>query len=144
MTLVKWNPTRSLMTDFDRIFDSMFTLDLPRFPSVKSWIPAVDVNETKTEFLLSADMPGLNKKDVSIDIHDGVITIKGERTIDNEKSTDDYRIRERQLGSFNRSFRLPDNVHEDKVAAKFKNGVLTVTLPKTKEVIPEGRQIKIS
>ena len=144
MTLVKWNPTRSLMTDFDRIFDSMFTHDLPRFSSVKSWIPAVDVNETETEFLLSADMPGLDKKDVSIDIHDGVITIKGERAIDNEKSTDDYRIRERQLGSFNRSFRLPDNVNEDKVAAKFKNGVLTVTLPKTKEILPEGRQIKIS
>ena len=144
MTLVKWNPTRSLMTDFDRIFDSMFTHDLPRFSSVKSWIPAVDVNETETEFLLSADMPGLDKKDVSIDIHDGVITIKGERAIDNEKSTDDYRIRERQLGSFNRSFRLPDNVKEDKVAAKFKNGVLTVTLPKTKEVLPQGRQIKIS
>ena len=144
MTLVKWNPTRSLMTDFDRIFDSMFTHDLPRFSSVKSWIPAVDVNETETEFLLSADMPGLDKKDVSIDIHDVVITIEGERAIDNEKSTDDYRIRERQLGSFNRSFRLPDNVNEVKVAAKFKNGVLKVTLPKTKEVIPEGRQIKIS
>ena len=144
MTLVKWNPTRSLMTDFDRIFDSMFTHDLPRFSSVKSWIPAVDVNETETEFLLSADIPGLDKKDVSIDIHDGVITIEGERAIDNEKSSDGYRIRERQLGSFNRSFRLPDNVNEDKVAAKFKNGVLTVTLPKTKEILPEGRKIKIS
>ena len=144
MTLVKWNPTRSLMTDFDRIFDSMFTHDLPQFSSTKSWMLAVDVNETETEFFLSADMPGLDKKDVSIDIHDGVITIKGERAIDNEKSTDDYRIRERQLGSFNRSFRLPDNVNEDKVAAKFKNGVLTVTLPKTKEILPEGRQIKIS
>ena len=144
MTLVKWNPTRSLMTDFDRIFDSMFTHDLPQFSSTKSWMLAVDVNETETEFFLSADMPGLDKKDVSVDIHDGVITIKGERAIDNEKSTDDYRIRERQLGSFNRSFRLPDNVNEDKVAAKFKNGVLTVTLPKTKEILPEGRQIKIS
>ena len=144
MTLVKWNPTRSLMTDFDRIFDSMFTNDLPRFSSTKSWMLAVDVNETETEFFLSADMPGLDKKDVSVDIHDGVITTKGERAIDNEKSTDGYRIRERQLGSFNRSFRLPDNVNEDKVAAKFKNGVLTVTLPKTKEILPEGRQIKIS
>ena len=145
MTLVKWNPTRSLMTDFDRIFDSMFTHDLPQFSSTKSWMLAVDVNETETEFFLSADMPGLDKKDVTVDIHDGVITIKGERAaIDNEKSTDDYRIRERQLGSFNRSFRLPDNVNEVKVAAKFKNGVLKVTLPKTKEVIPEGRQIKIS
>ena len=144
MTLVKWNPTRSLMTDFDRIFDSMFTHDLPRFSSTNSWMPAIDVNETETKFFLSADMPGLDKKDVSVDIHDGVITIKGKRAIDNNKSTDDYRIRERQLGSFNRSFRLPDNVKEDKVAAKVKNGVLTVTLPKTKEILPDGRQIKIS
>ena len=144
MTLVKWNPTRSLITDFDRIFDSMFTHDSPRLSLTQSCIPAVDVTETETEFLLSADMPGLDKKDISVDIHDGVITIKGERAIDNEKTSDGYRIRERQLGSFNRSFRLPDNVNEDKVAAKFKNGVLTVTLPKTKEIIPDGRQIKIS
>ena len=144
MTLVKWNPTRSLITDFDRIFDKMFTHDSPRLSSAQSCMPAVDVTETETEFLLSADMPGLDKKDVSIDIHDGVITIKGESAIDNEKSTDDYQIRERQLGSFNRSFRLPDNVNEVKVAAKFKNGVLKITLPKAKEVLPEGRRIKIS
>jgi len=144
MTLVKWNPTRSLMTDFDRIFDSMFSPGWPRLSAGQSWMLAVDVNETEKEFFLSADMPGLDKNDVSVDIHDGVITIKGERAIDNEKSTDGYRIRERQLGSFNRSFRLPDNVNEDKVAAKFKNGVLMVTLPKTKEILPEGRQIKIS
>jgi HSP20 family protein len=132
------------MTDFDRIFDSMFSPGLPRLSDGQSWMLAVDVNETEKEFFLSADMPGLDKNDVSVDIHDGVITIKGERAIDNEKSTDGYRIRERQLGSFNRSFRLPDNVNEDKVAAKFKNGVLMVTLPKTKEILPEGRQIKIS
>ena len=144
MKLVKWNPTRSLITDFDRIFDSMFTHDSQRLSLAQSCMPAVDVTETETEFLLSADMPGLDKKDVSIDIHDGVITIKGESAIDNEKSTDDYRIRERQLGSFNRSFRLPDNVNEVKVAAKFKNGVLMITLPKAKEVLPEGRRIKIS
>ena len=144
MTLVKWNPTRSLITDFDRIFDSMFTHDSQRLSLAQSCMPAVDVTETETEFLLSADMPGLDKKDMSIDIHDGVITIKGESAINNEKSTDDYRIRERQLGSFNRSFRLPDNVNEVKVAAKFKNGVLMITLPKAKEVLPEGRRIKIS
>ena len=144
MTLVKWNPTRSLITDFDRIFDSMFTHDSQRLSLAQSCMPAVDVTETETEFLLSADMPGLDKKDMSIDIHDGVITIKGESAIDNEKSTDDYRLRERQLGSFNRSFRLPDNVNEVKVAAKFKNGVLMITLPKAKEVLPEGRRIKIS
>ena len=144
MTLVKWNPTRSLITDFDRIFDGMFTHDLPRFSSTKSWMLAVDVNETETEYLLSADIPGLDKKDVSIDIHDGIITIKGERAIDDKKSTDGYRIRERQLGSFNRSFRLPDNVIEDKISAKFANGELFITLPKTKEIKTTGKQIKIN
>ena len=144
MTLVKWNPTRSLMTDFDRIFDSMFNHDWPRLSVGQSWMPAVDVNETEKEFFLTADMPGLDKKDVSIDIHDGVITIQGERSTDNDKSVDGYRIRERHLGSFNRSFRLPDNLNEEKIDAKFKNGVLTVTLPKAKEIIPEGRQINIS
>jgi HSP20 family protein len=144
MTLVKWNPTRSLMTDFDRIFDSMLNHDWPRLSVGQSWMPAVDVNETEKEFFLTADMPGLDKKDVSIDIHDGVITIQGERSTDNDKSVDGYRIRERHLGSFNRSFRLPDNLNEEKIDAKFKNGVLTVTLPKAKEIIPEGRQINIS
>ena len=144
MTLVKWNPTRSLMTDFDRIFDSMFNHDWPRLSVGQSWMPAVDVKETEKEFFLTADMPGLDKKDVSIDIHDGVITIQGERSTDNDKSVDGYRIRERHLGSFNRSFRLPDNLNEEKIDAKFKNGVLTVTLPKAKEIIPEGRQINIS
>ena len=144
MTLVKWNPTHSLMTDFDRIFDSMFSPGWPRLSAGQSWMLAVDVNETEKEFFLSADMPGLDKNDVSVDIHDGVITIQGERSTDNDKSVDGYRIRERHLGSFNRSFRLPDNLNEEKIDAKFKNGVLTVTLPKAKEIIPEGRQINIS
>jgi len=88
-------------------------------------------------------MPGLNKKDISIDVHDGVITIKGERIRKDKESFDSYRIHERQFGSFNRSFRLPDNVNEGKIAAKFTNGELMITLPKTKEIKPEGRQIKI-
>ena len=89
-------------------------------------------------------MPGLKKKEVTIDIHDGIITIKGERMNEDKSSFNGYRMNERQFGSFNRSFRLPDNVNEDKIAAKFDNGELLITLPKTKEIKPEGRQIKIS
>jgi HSP20 family protein len=143
MTLVKWNPKRSLISDFDRIFDNMFNIDLPMNSVGNSYSLAVDIQESEKEFILSADMPGLNKKEVSIDIHDGVITIKGERIKEDKISFDDYRIHERQFGSFNRSFRLPDNVNEDKISAKFTNGELLITLPKSKEIKPEGRQIKI-
>jgi len=143
MTLVKWNPKRSLISDFDRIFDNMFNIDLPMHSVGNSYSLAVDIQESEKEFILSADMPGLNKKEVSIDIHDGVITIKGERIKEDKRSFDDYRIHERQFGSFNRSFRLPDNVNEDKISAKFTNGELLITLPKSKEIKPEGRQIKI-
>ena len=144
MTLVKWNPNRSLISDFDRIFDNMFNIDIPIHPKESSYYPAVDIEETEKEFILSADMPGLKKKEVTIDIHDGVITIKGERMNEDKSSFSGYRMHERQFGSFNRSFRLPDNVNEDKIAAKFDNGELLITLPKTKEIKPEGRQIKIS
>ena len=143
MTLVKWNPKSSLISDFDRIFDNMFNIDFPIYPTGNSYSPAVDIHETEKEFILSADMPGLNKKDVSLDIHDGVITIKGKRIKGDDKSYDGYKVHERQFGSFNRSFRLPDNVNEDKIAAKFNNGELLITLPKTKEIKTEGRQIKI-
>ena len=144
MTLVKWNPNRSLISDFDRIFDNMFNIDIPIRSKENSYYPAVDIEETEKEFILSADMPGLKKKEVTIDIHDGIITIKGERMNEDKSSFNGYRMNERQFGSFNRSFRLPDNVNEDKIAAKFDNGELLITLPKTKEIIPEGRQIKIS
>ena len=114
MTLVKWNPNRSLISDFDRIFDNMFNIDIPIHPKESSYYPAVDIEETEKEFILSADMPGLKKKEVTIDIHDGIITIKGERMNEDKSSFDGYRMHERQFGSFNRSFRLPDNVNEDK------------------------------
>ena len=123
--------------------DNMFNIDLPMHSVESSYSLAVDIQETEKEFFLSADMPGLNKKEVSIDIHDGLITIKGERIKEDKISFDDYRIHERQFGSFNRSFRLPDNVNEDKISAKFTNGELLITLPKSKEIKPEGRQIKI-
>ena len=144
MTLVKWNPNRSLISDFDRIFDNMFNIDIPIHPKENSYYPAVDIEETEKEFILSAHMPGLKKKEVTIDIHDGIITIKGERMNEDKSSFNGYHMHERQFGSFNRSFRLPDNVNEDKIAAKFDNGELLITLPKTKEIKPEGRQIKIS
>ena len=92
MTLVKWNPNRSLISDFDRIFDNMFNIDIPIRSMENSYYPAVDIEETEKEFILSADMPGLKKKEVTIDIHDGIITIKGERMNEDKSSFNGYRM----------------------------------------------------
>tara|TARA_B110000438_G_C15728889_1_gene613353 strand:- start:367 stop:801 length:435 start_codon:yes stop_codon:yes gene_type:complete len=143
MTLVKWNPNRSLISEFDSIFDSMFNTDFPLYKEKNSYSLSVDINETEKEVVLTADMPGLDKKGVSIDVHDGILTIKGERLKNDEESFNGYQLHERQFGSFNRSFRLPENVNEDKIGAKFTNGELKITLPKIKNIKPEGRQIKI-
>ena len=86
---------RSLISDYDSIIDNMFNIDFPIYSTGNSYCPAVDIHETEKEFILSADMPGLNKKDVSLDIHDGVITIKGERIKGDGKSYDSYKIHER-------------------------------------------------
>jgi len=145
MTLVKWTPTRSLITDFDRIMDNIFNDGWNAMPNYRSHSPAVDIAEDEKEFTLTADFPGFTKKDVGIEVNDGVLTLKANREIDNESNDDGfYRIRERRYGSFSRSFTLPENVLEDNINAKFKNGSLTVSLPKAEEVKPEVRQIKIS
>ena len=145
MTLVKWTPTRSLITDFDRIMDNIFNDGWNGMPNYRSHSPAVDIAEDEKEFTLTADFPGFTKKDVGIEVNDGVLTLKANREIDNESNDDGfYRIRERRYGSFSRSFTLPENVLEDNINAKFKNGSLTVSLPKVEEVKPEVRQIKIS
>ena len=144
MTLIKWNPNKTLISDFDKVFNNFFNTDFPVYSKEASFSIAVDVKETEKEYTISADIPGLNKKDVSIEVHDGIITIKGERTNEESNSCEDYQLHERQFGSFNRSFRVPDNVLEDKIAAKFTNGELFITLPKAKEIKSEGRQIKIN
>ncbi len=144
MTLVKWTPTRSLITDFDRMLDGIFNDGWNKFPPVRSNALAVDIAEHEKYFVLTADFPGFDKKDVNLEINEGVLTLKANREIDNVSNDGSYRIRERRLGSFSRSFNLPENVLAEDINAKFKNGILTVSIPKAEEVKPETRQIKIS
>ncbi|MBT3300401.1 MAG: Hsp20/alpha crystallin family protein [Candidatus Marinimicrobia bacterium] len=142
MTLVKWKPRTELTNSFDQMFNHFFDNDYG--VSLNHWAPSVDVEENDKIFSLHADIPGLSKKDVSLEIHDGVLSIKGERKDKSEIENDTFHVRERQSGAFCRSFRLPENVEEDKINAKFKNGVLTIELPKSEIVQPETRTIKIS
>ncbi|KZB54717.1 Hsp20/alpha crystallin family protein [Thalassospira xiamenensis] len=137
--------------DFDRMIGSIFGRDglvnsadtngneAPQ----KLLTPRIDVHETDDNIELSAELPGVEQGDVDVSVLEGVLTITGEKKSTRE-SNDGARVVERTYGSFKRSFRLPDTVDADKIAASFKNGVLTLTLPKVAEVKPEPRKIAIS
>jgi HSP20 family protein len=112
-------------------------------PSNKSNTIAVDVNENDKAFIMTADFPGFDKKDVSLKAEESVLTLSANRDSDIESNDGSYRIRERRTGSFSRSFNLPENVLVENINAKFKNGSLTITIPKAEEVKPDIHQIKI-
>ena len=146
MTLVKWTPRpKSIFNDMESMVRTVFNDDW-NFPTMnmKQWTPAVDVEEKDKSFHITADIPGLTKKDVKVNITNGILTISGERNTVNESENDHYHYRERRHGSFSRSFNLPETVKEDDVSASFKNGILAITLPKHEEVLPKEKEIKIS
>ena len=142
MTLVKWIPRNSLINDFDNMLDTMFNDGWNR-SLIKNNNLSVDIIEKENEFELTADLPGFDKKEINLSIQDKVLSL-----IANHKSSSDskesYRLRERNSKSFNRSFTLPENVIEEKINAKFKNGSLKVILPKVEKIEPEIKKIKIS
>ena len=146
MTLVKWTPRpMTVFNEVDNMINSVFNRDwnLEPIQSTK-WNPAVDVKETDSSFLISADIPGLTKKDINIEVSDDVLSITGERTEDKIEDSDRYHYRERSRGTFTRSFNLPESVDEKKISANFKDGILNIELPKTKVIEPKSRKIKIS
>ena len=142
MTLVKWIPRNSLINDFDNMLDTMFNDGWNR-SLIKNNNLSVDIIEKENEFELTADLPGFDKKEINLSIQDKVLSL-----IANHKSSSDskesYRLRERNSKSFNRSFTLPENVIEEKINAKFKNGSLKVILPKAERTEPVIKKIKIS
>ncbi len=143
MSLIKWKPNLSMtshINEWDNFLDDIFGKSAE--VNSANWIPSVDIHENKSEFNLTADLPGLSKKDVKINIDDNLLTVSGERVYP-EKNTDVYRI-ERGHGKFKRSFTLPENINNDKISASFKNGELKITLPKTEETLSKSKEIKIS
>tara|TARA_Y100001958_G_C20692738_1_gene202433 strand:+ start:97 stop:507 length:411 start_codon:yes stop_codon:yes gene_type:complete len=135
----------TVFNEVDNMINSMFNRDwsLEPIQSTK-WNPAVDVKETDNSFLISADIPGLPKKDINIEVSDDVLSITGQRTEDKVEDSDLYHYRERSKGAFTRSFHLPESVDEKKISANFKDGILSIELPKTKVIEPKSRKIKIS
>ena len=146
MTLIKWQPKpMNVFDDVDSMIHSIFNTDW-HFPArnTQNWSPDVDVKETSNSFVLSADMPGLTKKDIKINVANGRLSISGERSFETEQENDNYHYRERRFGTFDRSFNLPENVDEEKISASFKNGILNVTIPKHENILPKEREIKVS
>jgi HSP20 family protein len=105
--------------------------------------PAVDIIEKPNEFRITAELPGMSDKDIDVKCADGVLTMRSEKKEEMEEKDEDYFLSERRYGSFHRSFRLPESVDEDKIDATFKNGVLTITLPKRAESKKAEKKISI-
>ncbi len=107
------------------------------------WSPRLDMSETENRLEIVADLPGLDKKDISVSLEDNLLTIKGERKEEREQKDKHYYTVERRSGSFYRAIRLPTEVQKDKIEALFKDGVLTLRLPKVKDSKPKAAQIEI-
>ncbi|MDG4887916.1 MULTISPECIES: Hsp20/alpha crystallin family protein [unclassified Mesorhizobium] len=153
-------PLESLRREVDRLFDdfhpfhpfdfrlpssrSLFGRDLPTFRST-AWpvAPAMDLVEKANGFEISAELPGIDEKNVDIKLANNILTIKGEKNEEKEEKEKDYYLSERRYGSFQRSFQLPEGVDADKIDASFAKGVLTVKLPKTAEAQKAEKKITV-
>jgi HSP20 family protein len=151
-----WYPFESLRQEIDRLFDDFgmgfrwpFGRSLsaaePRFRRDLTWpkMPAVDVVENDKGYEVTADLPGMDEKNIEVKVTDGVLTMKGERQEEKEEKNKDYYLQERSFGSFQRSFELPESVDTDKIEASFKKGVLTVRLPKKAEAQKPAKKIEV-
>ena len=144
----RWDPFRE-MEDLSERFNRL----LSRLPakreegreaiSVADWAPTVDISETDAEFLIKAEIPEVDKKDVKVAVEHGVLTIQGERKHEKEEKGRRYHRVERSYGTFARSFGVPDTVDESIVKAEFKDGLLLVHLPKSEKAKPKAIEVKV-
>ncbi len=147
MAIIKVDPIRefAVMQDrLNRLFGNVYLRDEDTgFRG--TWVPSVDIYETdKHDLVLRAELPGMSREDVEVTIENGTIVIKGEKKFDTEVKEEHYRRIERTYGTFHRSFTLPNTVDAAKVAAEYKNGVLTVTLPFKEEARPRTVNVEVA
>jgi HSP20 family protein len=144
MAIIRWDPYRDLMTlqeRMNRMFDESYrSRGGEESLSTRAWAPAVDIYETKEALVVKAELPEVKKDDIDVKIDNGILTIQGERKCEEVKDEQVHR-RECQYGFFSRSFSLPTTVDPNKINANYKDGVLTVSIPRKEETKP--RQIEI-
>jgi HSP20 family protein len=121
----------TLKQEMDRLFDRFLDVKWDEWPALGEWAPSMDISETKDSLVAKVEVPGMEQKDIQISLQENLLTIKGEKKQEKEEKDERYHRVERSYGTFMRSVRLPVGVDASKVTATFKNGLLTVTLPKT-------------
>ncbi len=145
--LMRWNPFKEM----DELQERLATL-FGRLPphrdqeerlTIVQWAPRVDIIEDDKEYLIKAELPEVRKEDVKVSVEDGVLTISGERKHEAEENGAKYHRVERAYGLFSRSFTVPESADASKVSAEFKNGVLTVHLPKDEKAKPKSIEVKV-
>ncbi len=155
MALIRWNPTHDLVTmpsemlgiqrEINRMFDSFFRGGMSDSDDLmqSAWSPAVDIAERENDYLVKVELPGVNKDDVKITLQDNILSIRGEKKHEKETNEQNYHRVERAYGAFQRSFTLPTTVRADRIEAAYKDGILSVTLPKAEEAKPKQIEVKV-
>jgi len=152
MAIVKWNPAKELLNverEFNRFFNTfgrhfgISSGEIDEEFENAVWMPLTDIIEDKDNYVLKLDLPGISKNDVKISYSDGQLMISGERKQEKESKDSKYHRVERSYGKYYRSFTLPQKIQEDKIDAEFKDGQLTITVPKSEEAKPKELDIKI-
>ena len=144
-TITHWDPFRtltSLQDEVNRLFENGMTRGNRSASTLTAWAPAVDIFETEQELVLKADLPDVDQKDIDVRVENNMLTIGGERKFEQQGNEDNYLRIERTYGSFSRTFSLPSTVNTEAIKADYKNGVLTVELPKRAESKP--KQVKVN
>jgi len=156
-TLQPWRPFESFRREVDRLFDD-FSGGMGRSPFGRSFfdiepfrraetvfgsVPAVDITQSDKGYEITAELPGMEDKDIEVKLANGVLTIRGQKQDEKEEKNKDYYLRERSFGSFERSFQVPENIDTDKISAGFKKGVLTIMLPKSAEAQRAEKKIEV-
>ena len=132
---------RPFWREMDDLWNRFFE-EMPLAERTAGWMPAVDISEMDGYVQVKAELPGLEAKDIDVDVSGDILTLRGEKKMEEEKKEERYYCRERYAGSFQRSFQLPAGVEKEKVDAQFKNGVLTINIPKSAEAKTKKIQIK--
>ena len=146
MAVVRWNPFRDLnmlQDRMNRMFDDAgrtWRTDEPA--ATTTWSPAVDIFETEGEIVVKAELPGMERKDIVLNLENNDLTVRGERRFAKETKDDNYHRIERSYGTFSRSFSIPATVDEEKIRADYRDGVLKIVLPKKEQAKP--KQIRIA
>ncbi|HEX6928803.1 MAG TPA: Hsp20/alpha crystallin family protein [Gammaproteobacteria bacterium] len=149
MALMRYQPVVSrfgglnqLHNEINRLFDSINSYDEEGGTPATDWMPAVDVTEEENRYVLHADVPGVDPKDIEITLENGVLTLRGRRETTRNNGHQGYRRVERTVGSFFRRFTLPDTADAEKISAESKHGVLELVIPKQEKVQPRRISVK--